>query len=95
MDKALDFDLRRDVVADGSDFLQRQLTREHNALRAHLNPKLCGLIVEDARLGADMQRQLRHHAFCHADHAEVRDNRRICAVFIQLLQIGFQLSEFV
>ena len=71
MDEALDLHLQRNRVADLLDLLERKLTSQYDALRAHLDPEKRSLRIEDARLCADMKRHLRDDAVRHADDAEI------------------------
>lgn len=75
MDKGLQFQIRRAVVAYQGNLGKRQLPRKDNALGTQLIANLSRLIVRNARLGRDMALHLRGVFFCQRQHTQIGDDK--------------------
>ena len=87
MDKGLDLQLLRNIVADLTDLLEGQLTGRHYTLGPQLMPEPIGTIVGIIGLGADVQFHLRQHFFGDGKYTGIGDDQRIGADLSQLFKI--------
>ena len=95
MHECLELQLRRCVGADGGDLGERQLTREHNPLRAEIIQRRRSRRIDHAELRAHVQRDVRRIALCERDHAKIGRDDRIHASVVEQLQIRRQLRHLV
>ena len=79
MDERLQLELGRGVVPDAADFRERKLARQHDAGGPEPVKLGCGQVVDDPRLGGDVQRDFRHGAAREHHHAEVGGDERVRA----------------
>ena len=86
--EGLDLKLGRDPLADRQDLLQAQLPCEHHAARAEVEPALRADVVGDRLLGGDVPLAARGVLPCQRERAEIREDERVDARSIQLLEIG-------
>ena len=95
MHECLELQLRRCVGADAGDLGERQLTREHNPLRAEIIQRRRSRRIDHAELRAHVQRDVRRIALCERDHAKIGRDDRIHASVVEQLQIRRQLRHLV
>ena len=95
MDERLKLQLRRRVGADGADLGKRQLTREHDPLRAEIVQRCGGSRIDHAELRAHVQRHVGRIALGQRDHAEIGRDDRVHARIVEQLEVRGQLRHLV
>ena len=86
-------ELDGDVFADGGDFFDRKLARQHDAGGAKRLPRFDGRAVDRIGLRADMERHLWHRLAGDRKDAEVGDEQRIDADAFEVVQVVRQSCE--
>ncbi len=79
VDKGFDFQLRRGLVAEGSNVLQGHLPGQHHPLRTHIVGGAGSSPVGDARLGGHVDLNVRGKVLARVQHTQVSHNKGIHA----------------
>ena len=95
MDKSFQFQSPGRVLTNMRDLRKGQFPGQHHPASPQFVIGRGGCGVDDAGLGADMNLTVRRVAFCQCQHAQVGQDQRIRAHFIQRRQIVRQPGHFI